>query len=322
MNGYPNCSVNHTKIWSPQLVLALGIPQLTINVISMIFNCTVIFTIMATKDLHKPILVLFCNLAFSDLCTSSSGFWISLLFITNPDSTIFGSKDMLAPYAFYTISVLSTIYNLVSIGIERYLAVAESIRTRFRVSRKHSLAAVLINWALAFFFGSLPLIGWNCLHKENRLSVLYSPLCVDYLIFITIPNCVVAFIVPLFTYLSIIIILRKRKLKMKACRQATGTYKSAEIQVARTSIFIWLLALISYAPFFAGVLYDATNHQSPLELYPNTYIFRNCTAMLVTMNCLGNPIIYTLKMKELKAKLKALKCPSPNRVHACTVKSI
>ncbi|NWX88931.1 LPAR1 protein, partial [Nothoprocta ornata] len=281
--------------------------------------CTVIFTIMATKDLHKPILVLFCNLAFSDLCTSSSGFWISLLFITNPDSTIFGSKDMLAPYAFYTISVLSTIYNLVSIGIERYLAVAESIRTRFRVSRKHSLAAVLINWALAFFFGSLPLIGWNCLHKENRLSVLYSPLCVDYLIFITIPNCVVAFIVPLFTYLSIIIILRKRKLKMKACRQATGTYKSAEIQVARTSIFIWLLALISYAPFFAGVLFDATNHQSPLELYPNTYIFRNCTAMLVTMNCLGNPIIYTLKMKEFKAKLKALKCPSPNRVHACTV---
>ncbi|XP_009671292.1 lysophosphatidic acid receptor 1-B [Struthio camelus] len=322
MNGYPNCSVNHTKIWSSQLVLALGIPQLTINIISVIFNCTVIFTIMATKDLHKPILVLFCNLAFSDLFTSSSGFWISVLFITNPDITISGSKDMLAPYAFYTISILSTIYNLVSIGIERYLAVAESIRTRFRVSRKHSLAAVLINWVLAFFFGCLPLMGWNCLHRENNLSVLYSPFCVDYLIFITIPNCVVAFIVPLFTYLSIIIILRKRKFKMKACGQATGTYRSAEIQVARSSIFIWLLALVSYAPFFAGVLFDATNHQCPLDLYPSAYIFRNCTAMLVTMNCLGNPIIYTLKTKELGAKLKALKCSSGNRIHACTIKSI
>ncbi|NXT24240.1 LPAR1 protein, partial [Syrrhaptes paradoxus] len=281
--------------------------------------CTVIFTRMATKDLHKPISILFCNLAFSDLFTSFSGFWISMLFITNPDITIFGSKDMLAPYALYTMSILSTIYNLVSIGIERYLAVAESMRTRFRVVRNHSIAAVLINWVLALFLGCLPLMGWNCLHMEKNLSVLYSPFCVDYLVFITLPNVVVAFIIPLFTYLGIIIILRKRKLRMKACGQATGTYKSAEIQVARTSVFIWLLALISYAPFSAGVIFDATNHQCPIDLYPGIYIFRNFTAILITANCLGNPIIYTLKAKTLGAKLKGLKCLSTTRVRACTI---
>lgn len=322
MTGYSNCSANYTKIWSHYLVLALGIPQLTINIASVIFNCIVIITRMATKDLHKPISILFCNLAFSDLFTSFSGFWISVLFITNPDNTIFGSRGMLAPYSLYTTSILSTIYNLVSIGIERYLAVAESIRTRFRVARKHSIAVVLISWILAFSLGCLPLMGWNCLHMGRNLSVLYSPFCVDYLIFITIPNVVVAFIVPLFTYLRIIIILRKRKLRMKACGQATGTYKSAEIQVARTSIFIWLLALVSYAPFFAGVIFDATNHQCPLDLYPSVYIFRNCTAMMITMNCLGNPLIYTLKAKELGAKLKSLRCLSANRVQACAVANI
>lgn len=322
MTGYSNCSANHTKIWSHYLVLALGIPQLTINIASVIFNCIVIITRMATKDLHKPISILFCNLAFSDLFTSFSGFWISVLFITNPDSTIFGSKGILAPYSLYTTSILSTIYNLVSIGIERYLAVSESIRTRFRVTRKHSIAVVLISWILAFSLGCLPLMGWNCLHMGRNLSVLYSPFCVDYLIFITIPNVVAAFIVPLFTYLRIIIILRKRKLRMKACGQATGTYKSAEIQVARTSIFIWLLALVSYAPFFAGVIFDATNHQCPLDLYPSVYIFRNCTAMMITMNCLGNPLIYTLKAKELGAKLKSLRCLSANRVQACAVANI
>ncbi|KFU99653.1 Lysophosphatidic acid receptor 1, partial [Pterocles gutturalis] len=281
--------------------------------------CTVIFTRMATKDLHKPISILFCNLAFSDLFTSFSGFWISMLFITNPDITIFGSENMLAPYALYTMSILSTIYNLVSIGIERYLAVAESMRTRFRVVRNHSIAAVLINWVLALFLGCLPLMGWNCLHMEKNLSVLYSPFCVDYLVFITLPNVVVAFIIPLFTYLGIIIILRKRKLQMKAHGQPTGTYKSAEIQVARTSIFIWLLALISYAPFSAGVIFDATNHQCPIDLYPGIYIFRNFTAMLITANSLGNPIIYTLKAKTLGAKLQGLKCLSTTRVRACTI---
>ncbi|NWU08960.1 LPAR1 protein, partial [Cephalopterus ornatus] len=281
--------------------------------------CTVIFTRLATKDLHKPISILFCNLAVSDLFTSFSGFWISAVFITNPDITIFGSKDMLAPYALYTTSILSTIYNLVSIGVERYLAVAKSMRTRFRVARNHSIAVVFINWVLAFFLGCLPLMGWNCLHAEESVSVLYSPFCVNYLIFIAIPNFVVAFIIPLFTYLRIIIILRRRKLRMKACGQATGTYKSAETQVARTSIFIWLLALISYAPFFAGVLFDATNHQCHIDLYPGVYIFRNCTAVLITINCLGNPLIYTLKLKTLGAKLKALKCLSIGRVRACAI---
>uniref|UniRef100_A0A8C5JM59 G-protein coupled receptors family 1 profile domain-containing protein n=1 Tax=Junco hyemalis TaxID=40217 RepID=A0A8C5JM59_JUNHY len=216
-----------------------------------------------------PISILFCNLAVSDLFTSFSGFWISMLFITYPDITIFGSRDMLAPYSL--------------IGIERYLAVAESMRTRFRVARNHSVAVVFINWVLAFFLGCLPLMGWNCLHAQSNVSVLYSPFCVNYLVFIAMPNVAMAFLVPLFTYLRIIIILRKRKLRMQACGQATGTYRSAETQVARTSISIWLLALVSYAPFLAGVVFDAANRRCHGELYPGVYIFRNCTAMLITL---------------------------------------
>ncbi|XP_054142943.1 lysophosphatidic acid receptor 1-like [Melozone crissalis] len=319
MNGFLNCSANHTKIWSHYLVLALGIPQLTINVVSIIFNCTVIFTRLATRDLHKPISILFCNLAVSDLFTSFSGFWISMLFITNPDITIFGSRDMLAPYSLYTTSILSTIYNLVSIGIERYLAVAESMRTRFRVARNHSVAVVFINWVLAFFLGCLPLMGWNCLHAQSNISVLYSPFCVNYLVFIAMPNVAMAFLVPLFTYLRIIIILRKRKLRMQACGQATGTYRSAETQVARTSISIWLLALVSYAPFLAGVVFDAANRRCHGELYPGVYIFRNCTAMLITLTCLGNPLLYTLRLRALGARLKALRGLWASRVRACAV---
>ncbi|XP_054503255.2 lysophosphatidic acid receptor 1-B-like [Agelaius phoeniceus] len=319
MNGFLNCSANHTKIWSHYLVLALGIPQLTINVVSIIFNCTVIFTRLATRDLHKPISILFCNLAVSDLFTSFSGFWISMLFITNPDITIFGSRDMLAPYSLYTTSILSTIYNLVSIGIERYLAVAESMRTRFRVARNHSIAVVFINWVLAFFLGCLPLMGWSCLQAESNVSVLYSPFCVNYLVFIAMPNVAVAFLVPLFTYLRIIIILRKRKLRMQACGQATATYRSAETQVARTSISIWLLALVSYAPFLAGVVFDAANQRCHGELYPGVYIFRNCTAMLITLTCLGNPLLYTLRLRALGARLKVPRGLWASRVRACAV---
>ncbi|XP_054857840.1 lysophosphatidic acid receptor 1-like [Eublepharis macularius] len=318
MSEYPICFNGTTNVWNRRLVLSLGIPQLTLTIISMAFNSTVIIAVVLSKDLHKPIFILFCNLAISDLLSSSSGFWITTWFLTDPESTVVGSKDILLPYAFYTMSILATIYNLVVIGIERYLAVAECLWVRYSVTRKQTLGIVLVTWLLAFFLGFMPLMGWNCLKKAN-VSALYSPLCIDYLIFITVPHCAVALILPLFTYVNIIGFLRKQTMTMVALGQAQATYKLAEIQVARTSVFIWLLALLSYAPFFVGVLLDSAHQDCPGDLSRGIYIFRNLTAMMITMNSLGNPIIYTLKMKKLRHRLKFLKSPSSHRIHVQVV---
>ncbi|XP_066492567.1 lysophosphatidic acid receptor 1-A-like [Tiliqua scincoides] len=296
-----------------RLVISLGVPQLIIAFVSVVFNVAVILTIIYSKELHKPIFVLFCNLAISDLLCSSSGFWIAVLFVNEPESTVDGSRALLVAYTFYAISVLATIYNLVTIGVERYLAVAQSLKMRCRVTRNQTLAVALVIWVLAAILGFMPLMGWNCLGKKWT-SALYSPLCIDYLIFITAPHSVVAFILPFFTYLSIIRFLRKQKMTMGALGQSLTTYRLAEIQVVRTGIFIWLLALISYAPFFVGVIFDAVTCQNPRKLTPSVYVFRNLTAILVTMNSLGNPIVYTLKMKKLGDRLKVLKCSSNNRI--------
>nr|XP_056721012.1 sphingosine 1-phosphate receptor 2-like [Euleptes europaea] len=319
MTEYPDCFFNGTtEVWNKQLVLSLGVPQLTITVISMAFNSAVIVTVVLSKELHKPIFILFCNLAISDLLSSSSGFWITALFLTDPESTVLGYKGILIPYAFYTMSILATIYNLVVIGIERYLAVAECLRMRYRVTRNQTLGTALVTWLLAFSLGFMPLMGWNCLEKAN-VSALYSPLCIDYLIFITIPHCTMALFLPLFTYINIIGFLRKQTMTMVALGQAQATYKLAEIQVTRTSVFIWVLALLSYSPFFIGVLLDLTHEDCPGELSRGVYIFRNLTTMMITMNSLGNPIIYTLKVKKLRHRLKFLKNPSTNRIQVLAI---
>lgn len=313
-----NCLNRTLMLWDKHLVLSLGIPQLTIAFISVAFNAAVILTLVYSKLLRKPIFILFCNLAISDLLCSSSGFWIAMLFVNKPENTIYGSRALLVAYTCFTISILATIYNLVTIGVERYLAVTKSLKTRCRVTRNQTLAVALFIWGLAAILGFMPLMGWNCLGKD-WVSALYSPLCIDYLIFITIPHCVVVLILPFFTYLSIIGFLRKQKIAMGALGQSLTTYKLAEIQVLRTSICIWLLALISYAPFFVGVILDAVTRQTPGKLPQSIYVFRNLTAMMITMNSLGNPIVYTLKMKKLGDKLKVLKCSSNNRIEVQTI---
>ncbi|KAM4795888.1 lysophosphatidic acid receptor 1-B-like [Rhinophrynus dorsalis] len=325
MSNLLNCSneeLNGSDIWSPHIVLALGITQMTSNLLSAIFNCTVIVTITFSRDLNHPIFILFCNLAVSDLLVSVSGFWISLQFIIEPNSTILGSWKVLIAYISYTISILSTIYNLVSIGIERYLTVSENGRHNCGISRKNTLYAVFMIWTVAIIFGSLPLMGWDCLNKLGNVSTLYGPFCIDYLLFIAVPNCIIAIVLPLITYIGIIVILRKQKLCMQAHGQLQGTYKAAEVQVAKTCIFIWILALVSYAPFFAGVIWDVTNTVCPEELQTSMFVFRNLSAMTITLNSLGNPIIYTLKFKNLGIRFGLCNCQSNNRISTETTVKI
>ncbi|XP_044286325.1 melanocortin receptor 5-like [Varanus komodoensis] len=313
MDGPQDCVNRTTHIWTWPLVLSLGIPQLSLALISVVFNSAVIFSIVHSRLLHKPIFILFCSLAISDLLSSLSGFWIALLFVTNPESTIVGSRQVLTAYTFYAMSILATIYNLVSIGIERYLAVVGSLRMRSRITRNQTLGIALTLWMFAFTLGFLPLMGWNCLDKGN-LSVLYSPLCMDYLTFLTVPHCAAALIMPFYTYFNIISFLRKHKVAMCALGQAQNIYRLAEVQVAKTSVLIWLLALLSYAPFFIGVVLDLATQRCPSELPTRVYVFRNLTAMMITINALGNPVIYALNAKRLGHRLKALKHPSNNRV--------
>ncbi|CAH2222162.1 lysophosphatidic acid receptor 1-like [Pelobates cultripes] len=324
MGSLVNCSteeLNGSDIWNPHIVLALGIPQMITNLVAAAFNCTVIFTISFSKDLNHPIFLLFCNLAVSDLLVSVSGFWISLCFIGQPDSTIFGSRSILVAYVAYAVSILSTVYNLVSIGIERYLTVSGRTRLRCRASRNQVFSAIFINWTLAIILGSLPLMGWDCLKKDGFKSTLYGPFCIDYLAFITIPNCMVALVLPLTSYIGIIIKVRKQKLCMQAHGQHHSTYKAAEVHVAKTCIFIWILAVVSYAPFFGGVLWDILNTVCPEELQTSAFVFRNVSATMITLNSLGNPIIYTFKFKLTRDNLTICKCQSKNQISAVALRN-
>ncbi|KAM3936094.1 lysophosphatidic acid receptor 1-B-like [Leptodactylus fuscus] len=319
MNVILNCTgeeLNSSDIWSPNMVLALGISQMLTNVVSAIFNFAVIITITFSREHTKCIFILFCNLAISDLMVSLSGFWISLQFLTEPNSTIIGTWKILIAYVSYVISILSTVYNLVSIGIERYMTVSGSTKLKYRVTRNQILSTVFLIWTAAIILGCLPLLGWDCLKKNGNVSTLYGPFCIDYLLFITIPNCIVAFFFPLASYIGIILILRKQKLCMTAHGQHDGTYKSAEIQVAKTCIFIWILAVVSYAPFFGGVMWDVIYTVCPEELKSSMFVFRNLSAMMITLNSMGNPIIYSLRLKKMSNNLVFCKCHPSNQISA------
>ncbi|XP_078278941.1 lysophosphatidic acid receptor 1-A-like [Rhinoraja longicauda] len=322
MNRVANGSVgrgdNNTVKWSSWLVLSLAIPQMGINVISIVCNCLVIFSTVSPRRLHKPIFILFGSLALSDLLSSVSSFWIVSLFISEPENSVYGSRELLYPYATFAISILSTAYNLVGIGVERYLA----MRPRCRISRCQTWAMAIAGWLLAALFGGLPLMGWNCLDEEATSSALYRPLCIDYLVFITIPNCVVTFVSLFFTYVSIIVILKRQKCIIAAHGHVSNRYRAAETQVTRTSVIIWVMSVVSYAPFFSGVLWDAMDHSHLRDLQIHVFILRNVTGTMITLNSLVNPMVYCHRLKALGKTVGSLKCHLRKIIHVRTVKTV
>ncbi|XP_007894879.1 G-protein coupled receptor 6-like [Callorhinchus milii] len=298
---------NSNVTWSSSLVLALGVPQVLVNLISIICNAVVVFGIATVEQRRRPIIVLFRSLALSDLLTGCSSLYVALLFISNPDNSIHGSQELLVAYSIFTVSILSTVYNLISIGVERYLTVADCLRERGRLSEQHIWLAAGSSWILASLLGMLPLMGWNCLGKEAAASRLYGPFCIDYLIFIAAPNFAVASLCLLLTYVAIIVILRRQSSTVAAHAHSTSCYKVAEARVTKTSAFIWVTTLISYAPFFGGVLWDVLDHSPAEDIRIGVYIFRNCTAIMITANSLVNPIIYTHKQRGLGCSMSSLK---------------
>ncbi|XP_055513399.1 lysophosphatidic acid receptor 3-like [Leucoraja erinacea] len=326
MNRASNGSVGHgnnTVTWSPWLVLSLAIPQMGINVISIFCNCLVIFSTVSPRRLHKPIFILFGSLALSDLLSSVSSFWVALLFISEPENSVYGSRELLYPYAILATSTLSTAYNLIGIGVERYLTMMPNcLRPRCRISRYQTWAMAITGWLLAALFGGLPLMGWNCLDEEATSSALYRPLCIDYLVFITIPNCVVTFVSLFFTYVSIIVILKRQKCIIAAQGHVSNRYRAAETQVTRTSVIIWVMTVVSYAPFFSGVLWDALDHSHLRDLQIHVFILRNVTAIMITLNSLVNPMVYCHRLKGLGTFVGSFKCHFSKRIHVRTVKTV
>ncbi|XP_059827474.1 lysophosphatidic acid receptor 1-A-like [Hypanus sabinus] len=323
MNHVWNGSVGHgnsSVTWSYWLVLSLGIPQLGINLISIVCNCLVILSNISPKHPNKPIFILFRSLALSDLLSSISSFWIALLFIYNPENTIYGSRELLHPYAILAISILSAVYNLIGIGVERYLTLSNGLRPRCRIFHYQPRTMAMISWLLAAIFGGLPLMGWNCLHDDEKSSALYRPLCIDYLVFITIPNGVITFACLFFTYVSIIIILRRQKCIITAQGHVSNRSRVAEAHVTRTSIIIWIMTVVSYAPFFSGVLWDALDHSQHGDLQIHIFIFRNFTAIMITLNSLSNPMVYSQKLKGLRNTISSFKSSLGKRIHVRTVR--
>ncbi|XP_072548871.1 lysophosphatidic acid receptor 3-like [Salminus brasiliensis] len=261
------------------------------SLLSLILNAAAVVLVLArARPYRGPFAALLCSLALSDALTSSTSVYVSVRTALSPANSVVATDVPLAVYALLTTGVLSGTYGVLAIGVERHLAVRGARKGRVQL-RSRVLKVLGLCWTLAVVVGSLPLFGWNCAYS-GVASTLYGPLCINYLLFVVVPNTMVVFAVLSVTYVAVIVKLRE--LNSRSTRIAR-----AETRVTRTAWIIWGLALVAYTPFLAGVLWDASHSSCPEKLKTSVIVYKDVAYAFLVLNSIGNPIVYTFSCPDV-----------------------
>lgn len=277
--------------WLPSLLIV------TLCCFIVLQNLLVLVSVCRNQKFHSAMYLFIGNLAFSDLLAG-------LAFMANillSGSTTFN----LTPVQWFVregtafATLAASVFSLLAIAIERHVAIT---KVKVYGGDKSCRMVLLIGacWLIAAAIGSLPIMGWNCLSDLRDCSSVLPLYSKRYLLFvITIFSLILLAIVGL--YGRIYCIVRSSHADI-ATAQTLALLKTVTI-VLGAFIVCWL-------PAFVILLMDASCAvRECWILYKANYFFA-----FATLNSAANPIIYTLRSKDMRREfLRVLSCGAQRR---------
>ncbi|XP_073454078.1 olfactory receptor 5V1-like [Aquarana catesbeiana] len=281
----------------PQLCLFLVF--LCIYLITVIGNILILFVISSSQRLHTPMYFFLANLSIIDIIFSSVTV-PKLLFILATAQKKMSFSDCITQLSFFQFFVVAECYLLAVMAYDRYVAICFPLNYMLIISKEVRIRMVIACWACGFV---------NSL--TQAISVLHLDFCG--------PNKVDHFfcdVTPLF------------KLSCSDTRLGEAVFL---IAVALAGMGPFTFILVSYGRIITAVLKISTSkgrlktfstcasHFTVVELYYGSGIFSyiwpsstyamdkdvKLVAVLYTiMTPMLNPIIYSLRNREVKQALK------------------
>ncbi|KAM9173412.1 olfactory receptor 52P1-like [Pangshura tecta] len=293
--GIPGLEAAH--IW-------ISIPFSMFYIISLFGNFMVLFVVVKEQTLHKPMYLLLCMLALTDIATSTSVvpkalciFWFSLKGIT-----VGGCLTQM--FFLHAVSIMQSAV-LVTMAFDRYVAICNPLRyatilTNARIAKLGLLGlirAVLFILPLPLLLSRQPFCANRIiLHTYCEHMAVVKMSCGDVSVN-RMYGLVIAFVV---LGLDLMLIALSYGLILRAILRISS--KKAHEKALNTCTAHICVMMMSYPPFF----YSTLTHRFGQGIAPHIHIIlANLYFLLPNML---NPIIYGVKNKELFEKV--VKCTS------------
>ncbi|XP_067414546.1 olfactory receptor 52P1-like [Emydura macquarii macquarii] len=295
LNGIPGLEAAH--IW-------ISIPFSMFYIISLLGNFTVLFVVAKEETLHKPMYLLLCMLALTEIgmCTCVVPKALSIFWLGFKGITVDGCLTQM--FFLYLFDAMHSAV-LVTMGFDRYVAICNPLRyatilTNARIAKLGLVGlirAVLLVLPLPLILQRLPFCATHViLHTYCEHMALVKISCGDTRVNRTYGLVIILMTIGLdltligLTYWQIIRAVLRISSK-KAHQKALNTC-TAHISVM----------LMSYSP----ILFSTLTHRFGQGIPAHVHILLANLYLLVPP--MLNPIIYGVKTKELRNKVGKYIC--------------
>ncbi len=300
--------------WFVVLQVAEGL----VGVVSAAGNALVLYVIITHKRLHNHTNVLIASLAVADLLVGVVG--IPCVIINNfslPRNNFYGCLLM---SSIIVVLTQISIFSLVAIALERFLAIRFPIFHRQKLSSTIVLYIIAFVWISGSLVGFVPMFGWNLGSAHGACDFVFI-IDMNYMVFFNFFGFILVPLVVIFATYGYIAYVVKMKCFKTPFRDDTQKIKMKKECKAAMKIFtVILMFAVCWLPIHIINTVTLMHKKTNLDLLI-------CAIILSHVNSAVNPFLYAhgnSKFREACKKTLGIKssvAPSDLGKHSLVVPS-
>ncbi|KAK7940459.1 hypothetical protein WMY93_003785 [Mugilogobius chulae] len=293
--NYVGKKINTEWTTRDQVVIGLG---LTVCLIVVLANLMVMIAIFKNQRFHFPIYYLLSNMAAADLFAGVA--YANLMLNTGPWTSSLSKKQWYIRGALIDISLTASVANLLAVAVERHQTIM-SMQQHSKMTKRRVLLLIFGIWVVSIIMGLIPSIFWNCecdLKDCSTVAPLYSR---RFLVFWAILNLLTFFImVAMYTRIFCYV---RYQIRYSAQHTSEKHYSQTVDNLMKTIFMVLGAFVICWTPGLMTLLLDGLLGKSS-----HANAFEKFCLVIAECNSLVNPIIYSLRDKEMRSTFKSILC--------------
>ncbi|KAJ7994077.1 hypothetical protein DPEC_G00262190 [Dallia pectoralis] len=291
--------------------------ELLIAALSVLGNVLVCWAVCLNSNLQSITNFFVVSLAVADIAVGVLGIPFAIVISTGFCSNFYGCLFIAC---FVLVLTQSSIFSLLAIAIDRYIAIKIPLRYNSLVTGQRAKGIIAICWVLSIVIGLTPMLGWNPMlvgnkPKENQtvecppgmMKCLFESVVVmDYMVYFNFFACVlVPLLLMLIIYLRIFMAAR-HQLKLIELKAVHGGKSHStlqkEVQAAKSLAIIVGLFAVCWLPLH--IINCFTLFCPVCERPPDWIMY--VAILLSHGNSVVNPFIYAYRIREFRQTFRRI----------------
>ncbi|CAH1800735.1 unnamed protein product [Owenia fusiformis] len=297
-----------------------GIAQIILGFIIIFGNTLTVAAIRKFRRLKTETGILIASLAIADLFMGFT-MWLHACYEFVPQM---GWSNFMCSFKYFTffLSSAASIYNLILIAVDRYIAITQPLRYHQWITYRTVPIMMIITWMWCVMIAMVPFFWYNTRSNPKQLCTFFHHIPKYFLACVLGTQHFICMIAMIVLYGQILIVALKQQRQIQAesittpaNNNPTNASKSKpkisfskQLKTAKLFAVVIGLFLFCWTPVFVLLFLHASN------VYSSRSIAYTIAPLLGVVNSCVNPIIYSWKNKDYKLAFKKLLCLSKETI--------